>query len=618
MCGLVGFVDGEHATPDPRATLEAMTASLEHRGPDGRGYALMAPAFLGHRRLSIIDLSGGAQPMTTQDGRYTVIYNGEIYNFNALRDELQQQGVRLRTRSDTEVLPYLFARYGAEMVSKLNGMFAFAIWDRDERQLFAARDRFGIKPLFYSHGASGFVFASELRSLLRHPGISRETDTEALSMYFTLNYVPEPLTAYAGIKKLPAAHWLLLRNGKLEVRRYWDLERIAPEPADCPEAHALRELDIRLRQAVGSQMVSDVPLGAFLSGGIDSGLVVSYMAELSPDPIKTFSIGFDDDDRSELPLARVVAERYRTDHHELVVRPDAVDLLSRMVAQFGEPFGDSSCIPTFLVSQLARGDVTVALSGDGGDEVFAGYTHYVKVAAIDRLRVLPRPLLAAARTMAGQIDKPIYRSAQRMLKRAALPFAESYLEGICFLGDGWMASSSDAAKRLQRGKTLALDLIRDAYRGESAVRAAQYVDIRTSLPNDMLTKVDRASMAASLEVRVPLLDNDFVAWVNGLPVGLKQRGANGKHLMKRLARSRLSEQHVTAPKTGFGMPLAKWLRGALRGLVYTHLVDADAAAYEWLDRRHVAVMVRRHMEGIEDHSHAIWSLLFFEMWRRTQ
>ncbi len=349
---------------------------------------------------------------------------------------------------DTEVLPYLFARHGVDMVSKLDGMFAFAIWDRAEKRLFAARDRFGIKPFLYSHDRDRFVFASELRSLLRHPHISREKDTDALSMYFTLNYIPEPSTAFVAAKKLPAGHWLLVQDGKLEVRRYWDLERIVPEPVECSEREALHELDNRLRQAIRSQMVSDVPLGAFLSGGIDSGLVVSYMAELSQERVKTFSIGFDQEPRSELPLARIVAERYRTDHHELVVRPNAVDLLSRMVENFGEPFGDSSCIPTYLVSQLARGDVTVCLSGDGGDEVFAGYTQYVKVAAIDKLKVLPRPLLTAARSMTRQVDRPAYRSAQRMLKRAALPFAESYLEGVCFLDEAWAGSSSDVAKHL--------------------------------------------------------------------------------------------------------------------------------------------------------------------------
>ena len=617
MCGLVGFIDHARALRDPQCTLEAMADAVVHRGPDGHGYAHMAPAFFGHRRLSIIDVEGGAQPMSTQDGRYTVIYNGEIYNFKALRDELQRSGIRLSTHCDTEVLPYLFARHGVEMVSKLNGMFAFAIWDRVEKRLFAARDRLGIKPFFYSHGRAGFVFASELRSLLKHPHVSRETDTDALSMYFTLNYVPEPSTAYAAVKKLPAGHWLLLQDETLEIHRYWDLERIVPEPVECSEGEALHELDIRLRQVIRSQMVSDVPLGAFLSGGIDSGLVVSYMAELSRERVKTFSISFEEETHNELPLARIVAERYRTDHHELVVRPNAVDLLSRMVEHFGEPFGDSSCIPTFLVSQLARGEVTVCLSGDGGDEVFAGYTHYVKVAAIDKLRVLPRPLLAAARSMARLVDRPTYRSAQRMLKRAALPFAESYLEGVCFLDEAWAGSSSDVSKRFQRGKTLVLDMFRNAYRGESAVRAAQYVDIKTSLVNDMLTKVDRASMAVSLEVRVPLLDNDFVTWANALPVHLKQRGSTGKRLMKKLAHSRLSEQHVLAPKMGFDMPLSKWLRGALKEMVHSHLVDRDAGASAWLDRAMVANIVRRHMDGVEDHSRVIWSLLFFEMWRRT-
>ncbi len=411
MCGLAGFIDHARALRDPQRTLEAMADALVHRGPDGHGYAHMAPAFFGHRRLSIIDVEGGAQPMSTKDGRFTVVFNGEIYNYKALREELQRSGIGFSTHCDTEVLPYLFARHGVDMVSKLDGMFAFAIWDRAEKQLFAARDRFGIKPFLYSHDRDGFVFASELRSLLRHPNISREVDNDALSMYFTLNYIPEPSTAFVAAKKLPAGHWLLVQDGKLEVQRYWDLERIVPEPVECSEREALHELDNRLRQAIGSQMVSDVPLGAFLSGGIDSGLVVSYMAELSQERVKTFSIGFDQDTRSELPLARIVAERYRTDHHELVVRPNAADLLSRMVEHFGEPFGDSSCIPTYLVSQLARGDVTVCLSGDGGDEVFAGYTQYVKVAAIDKLKVLPRPLLAAARRMTRLVDRPAYRSA---------------------------------------------------------------------------------------------------------------------------------------------------------------------------------------------------------------
>lgn len=617
MCGIAGFVQTSGTSHAAEHTLKAMLDALAHRGPDGEGMAVLAPAFLGHRRLSILDVEGGAQPMATPDGRYTVTYNGEIYNFRELRQELEKDGVVLHTHCDTEVLPYLFQKYGSAMLERLNGMYAFAIWDKLEQRLFMARDKMGIKPLFYWNRGEQLVFASELGALLRHPSVSRELDSDSLSMYFTLNYIPDPWTAFSGVYKLPPGHCLWFKGGRLEIEQYWDLETIIPEPPMPTEAEALIQLDRELRRSVGMQMVSDVPLGAFLSGGIDSGLVVSYMAELSDRPVKTFSIGFDEQGYNELPLARQVAQRYRTEHHELLVRPDTVALLNDLVSHFAEPFGDPSCIPTYLVSKLAREHVTVCLSGDGGDELFAGYTKYLRIAAVERVSRLPRPLLTLGAKLSATVDLELFRRTRRLLNRAALPFADSFLEGACYLDEAWADSPSELAGRLRQGKQKARDMYRQFYRGEHPIRAAQYMDMKTYLPGDILTKVDRTSMAVSLESRVPLLDDGLVKWANNLPVGLKQKNGEGKYLLRRLAAERLSREHVEAPKRGFGIPLQSWLRGPLREMVYDTLLGSAAEHSPWLDRAQTEIMVKRHMDGVQDYSGQIWSLLFFENWRSS-
>jgi asparagine synthase (glutamine-hydrolysing) len=613
MCGIAGFIDPSVNTEEASSILESLCTAMRHRGPDGTGFALHAPAFLGHRRLSIIDVEGGAQPMSTPDERYTVTFNGEIYNFRELRRELESKGNSFHTRCDAEILPYLYAEHGPEMVHRLRGMFAFAVWDAQDEVLFAARDRVGIKPLYYGTGSGGrFGFASELPALMMLPWMADDVDEDAIGLYFLLGYVPEPASPFGAARKLPAGHTLRWQRGSVQITPYWDLPAVQEsDAADLPEAEALEVLDTLLRDAVKARLISDVPLGAFLSGGIDSGLVVSYMAELSAEPVKTFSIGFAEERYSELKWARLAAERFATDHHELIVEPKALDLIHRLVGSFGEPFADSSAIPTFLVSEMTRRHVTVALSGDGGDEGFAGYTRYGKVHAVQMARRVPAPLARAAARFGQKLDRPWSRAMASMLERSVLPFPESYLAGVSQLP---RIQQRGLFVNPERAVQQALALFGAAHCGGEGVRGAQYTDIKTYLVNDILTKVDRTSMAVSLEVRVPLLDHHILEWANPLPTRLKWRGTKGKYLLRKLAEKRLPAEHLSKPKTGFAIPLDEWFRGPLKELAAATLFDRDATYPRWLRRAAVETLWKRHQERVEGSCALLWSILFFELW----
>ena len=620
MCGIAGFFEREgRPTAERAAVLHAMTRTLVHRGPDGEGYHEDSSIALGHRRLGIIDLEGGAQPLANEDGTVWIAFNGEIYNYRDLTDLLTTRGHVFRTRSDTEVIVHAYEEWGVECLERLRGMFAFALWDAPRRRLVLARDRLGKKPLYYGTCGGTLVFGSELKALLRYPGAQREIDPFALSDYVSLGYVPAPLTILRGFQKLPAAHVLVADPNQLIVRPYWDIDFDREPPPGDPVEH-VREL---LREAVLLRLRSDVPLGAFLSGGLDSSAVVGTMARLLPHPVTTASIGFDEAEFNELPWAREVSRLFGTAHHEQVVTPDALGVLERLSWHFDEPFADSSAVPTYYVSALARRHVTVALSGDGGDESFAGYRRYPFDVRENAIRSLLPGVLG-----------PLFGLAARIYPKG--DYLPQVLRGKTFLSNlartPWGAyyhsvSSIDAdekARLLSRdvGRTLAgydsavlfEDLYRRVRRDDPLARIL-YIDFKTWLAERMLTKVDRASMAHSLEVRCPLLDHRLVEEVAALPSALKLRGRQGKVILKEAVRDLLPDRIRNRRKAGFEMPVGRWLRGPLRDLVETEVVDA-ARVSEWFDGQRVARIWTEHRLGVRDRTTELWTVLMFNLWQR--
>ncbi len=618
MCGIAGILlrDGDTVRQQP---LESMTTVLAHRGPDGAGFFRRGPVGLGHRRLAIIDLVAGDQPMFNEDRSVALVFNGEIYNFRELRGELQTRGWRFRTASDTEVLLRAYEAFGADCLQHLRGMFAFAVWDERRRRLFLARDRVGIKPLVYSWDGRRLLFASEVKAILQDPLVPRRLDWEALRDYLTLHYIPSPRTIFQGICKLPPACFLTLDldTGEPEVRRYWDL-RFAPSP-ERSEAEWLEGLRWHLRDAVGSQLVSDVPIGAFLSGGMDSSTVVALMARATQGQVRTFSIGFDEADFDELAHARRVARHHGTQHFEFIVKPDALAVLPRLIWQFDEPFADSSALPTYYVSKITREHVTVALSGDGGDENFLGYLRYARALALhDRLDRGP-----------GLLARALFRLARRLLPETAR--GQGYFE---MLG----ANPVERYFRLvafQRSETLRRLLTPDAlahvgpgvtpalFRDLGATGAArdyastlQYVDVRCYLPEDILTKVDKTSMLVSLETRVPLLDHVLMEFVATMPTALKFNEGAGKAILKRAMADELPSEILTRRKMGFGLPLAAWLRRELSDYVRDVLEARQTRERGLLEPRAVSALLDEHQVGARDRSSQIWALLCLEEWAR--
>jgi asparagine synthase (glutamine-hydrolysing) len=618
MCGIAGIanVDGR---PAGNTLLRAMTDILAHRGPDGDGFHLDGSVGLGHRRLSIIDLATGAQPMSNADGSVWITFNGELYNFRELRAELEARGMSFRTASDTEVLLRAYEAHGIDCLSRLRGMFAFAIWDARARRLFLARDRVGIKPLVYAWDGRRLLFASELKALLRDPALPRELDWSALQSYLTFRYVPSPATIFRAIRKLPPASYLALDldRGELEVRRYWDL-RFAPDER-CSDTEWLEELRWHLREAVRSHLVSDVPIGAFLSGGMDSATVVALMAQATPTPIRTFSIGFNETGFDELAYARLVAARYGTEHYEFVVKPDALEALPRLVWQFDEPFADASALPTYYVSKITREHVTVALSGDGGDENFAGYSRYLRALALhDGLDRLP-----------GLAARSLLRIAGRVLPERARGQAYLELLGTDPVTRYFRMVTSPRVRLLRRlltpeararvtgeaGPELFHALARESG-APDYVSLLQYLDVRTYLPEDILTKVDRASMLVSLEARVPLLDHVLMEFVASMPARLKLRDGAGKAILKEAMAADLPGEVIHRRKMGFGVPLADWFRGELSDYVRDVLGDRRTRQRGLLDGQALSEVLDEHARGSRDHSAQIWALLCLEEWAR--
>jgi asparagine synthase (glutamine-hydrolysing) len=631
MCGIAGIVDLK-GRPVDQPLLERLCARLAHRGPDDQGVHIDRNAGLGQRRLSIIDLSCGRQPMGNEDGTVWVSFNGEIYNFPTLRAELEARGHRFATHSDTEVIVHAYEEYGTGCLSRFRGMFAFAVWDQRQRRLFLARDRVGKKPLFYTRSDGQFVFASELQALLLHPGVRRELDPAAVDDYLTYGYIPAPGTAFQGVFKLPPAHFLTLDVPEDDpgvaderVERYWSLD-YTPKLELDEEAAAEGLLEI-LTEAVRLRMIADVPLGALLSGGVDSSLVVALMSQLTDRPVKTFSVGFEEKAFNELPYARLVAQRYGTDHHELVVRAGALEVLPTLVRHYGEPFADSSAIPSYHVARLTRQHVTVALNGDGGDESFAGYERYLASGLAERYQGIPRAVrVGMIEPLAGLIPGTLPRrsrlgQAKRFLQVAAQPIARRYLRWVTYFtaeqrqglytpefrthlaghdGDAWLLRQFDA---------MGCD-------GGDRLDALLATDVRSYLPYDLLVKMDIATMACSLEARSPLLDHKVMEFAARLPARFKLRGPMLKYLLKKIARKLLPAENLNRRKMGFGIPVGDWMRGELRPLLDDVLLSPEALARGYFRPEVVQRLVRENAEGTHDHTYQIWSLLWFELWHR--
>jgi len=621
MCGIAGIVDLTDRREPDRALLERMNQSQFHRGPDEGGYHLEAGVGLAHRRLSIIDLSAGQQPMHSADGERVVVFNGEIYNFIEVRKKLQALGQQFRTHSDTEVILAGWAVWGEQCVDHFRGMFAFALWDRPRQTLFLARDRLGVKPLYYALIDGWLLFGSELKVLLCDPRLSRRLDPTAIEEYFALGYVPDPKCILSSVQKLPAGHTLCLQRGQgvPASREYWDIP-FTPLP-QASEAELAEELIERLREAVTIRMIAEVPLGAFLSGGVDSSAVVAMMAQAQQEPVNTCSIGFDVAAFDESSYALQVAERYHTQHHVKRVDPNDFDLIDRLAALYDEPFADSSALPTYRVCQLARERVTVALSGDGGDENFAGYRRYRWHMNEERLRgLLPRtirrPLFGTLGRLYPKLDwAPRYLRAQSTFQALARDPIEGYFHNFSILVDAQRDQLySDAFKRQLQGYR-AVELFRHhAERAptEDPLARVQYIDMKTYLVGDILTKVDRASMAHALEVREPLLDHLLIEWASGLPADFKLRGQQGKYLLKRALEPHLSNEILYRDKMGFAVPLANWFRGPLKERLRRSLLEGVLADSGLFNGDSITQLVEQHQSGRRDHSAALWSLLMFE------
>jgi asparagine synthase (glutamine-hydrolysing) len=622
MCGITGIFDSRAPRRPDESLLRRMNDIQFHRGPDEGSVHVEPHVGFGHRRLSIIDVATGQQPLFNEDHSVVVVFNGEIYNFQALASELEAAGHVFRTRSDTEVIVHGWEQWGEACVERFRGMFAFALWDRNRQTLFMARDRLGVKPLHYALLPDGqLLFGSELKTIVAHPGFGRELDDRAIEDYFAFGYIPDPRTIYRGAAKLAPAHTLTWRVGDPSPRlfRYWDV-KFEPDSSIRLE-DACVQLRERLADSVRLRMISEVPLGAFLSGGVDSSAVVATMAGLSDTPIKTCSIGFDVASFNESEFARMVAEQYRTDHYTETVRSNDFSLIDRLAALYDEPYADSSAIPTYRVCQLARKRVTVALSGDGGDETFGGYRRYkfhVREQALrDRLPLsLRHTLFGALGRLYPKFDTlPRIFRARATFQALARDAVEAYCHSVSIVRDDDRSTLFSAQFRKRLGGYRAREVFEaHAARAQTddPLSLIQYLDYQTYLPGDINTKVDRASMAHSLEVREPLMDHEFVEWAARLPASLKLSGGEGKLVLKKAMEPLLPHDVLYRPKMGFAVPLVEWFRGPLRTEVERVLTGDALADTGIFDRAALAVVAREHLSGQRDRSSLIWSLLMFE------
>ncbi|MEU3917595.1 asparagine synthase (glutamine-hydrolyzing) [Streptomyces sp. NPDC029004] len=618
MCGVAGIVST--SPPDPEQ-VRAMCRLIAHRGPDGEGYHTDANAALGMRRLAIIDVVGGGQPVYNEDRTVAAVFNGEIYNFVELREQLIARGHRFATDGDTEVLVHLYEEHGEDLVAHLRGMFAFAIWDMSRRRLLLARDRVGKKPLYYRQSGTSLAFASELKALMADPAVSREVDPVALHHYLTYQYVPAPWSIYREVQKLSPGHLLVWQDGEVSLKRYWKLD-FTPRPVGSEQdaAQQAREL---LLDATRVRMVSERPLGAFLSGGIDSSAVVAAMARLSDRPVKTFCIGFDDQRFDERSYAATVARRYGTDHHEFVVAGSAaLEVLPTVTRHFDEPFADSSAIPSFFVAELSRRHVTVVLNGDGGDESFGGYRRYAYMKKVGR-RQAPRRLHSVLNRVGSALAEASTAPRLRRVGRGLRLLGETPQHRYASLMSYFTNENKDAlytdAMHEQLDHLDSYELIGEVFdssRADEDVNRLMDVDVNTYLPGDLLVKVDITTMAHSLEARSPFLDHHLMEWAAGLPGRWKVDGQVTKALLKKAMAPWLPSELITRPKAGFGVPLADWLRCELRPLAFDLLTDHTARSRGLFRPEVVRGLLQDHDEG-RDRSTRLWSLLQFELWHRT-
>jgi asparagine synthase (glutamine-hydrolysing) len=627
MCGIVGIMDVSGKRSIDRGLVSRMNETQHHRGPDEEGLHIEPGVGLGHKRLSIIDLSTGQQPLFNEDGSVVVIYNGEIYNYRELIPELAALGHVFRTKSDTEVIVHAWEQWGEDCVTRFRGMFAFALWDRNRETLFLARDRLGVKPLQYAVLPSGyFIFGSELKSLAAHPEFRRDLDPFAIEEYFALGYVPEPRTIYTGARKLPPAHTLTIRRGEAvpEPREFWDVRFTLDNPISERDAEA--ELVDRLRESVKLRMIAEVPLGAFLSGGVDSSAVVAMMAGVSAEPVNTCSISFRDPAFDEAVFAGQVADRYHTNHFVENVESDDFDLIDALAGVYDEPYADSSALPTYRVCQLARKHVTVALSGDGGDENFAGYRRYRLHAMEERLRsALPLSLRRPAFGLLGRMYPkadwaPRVFRGKSTFQALARESVDAYFHSVSILRDDMRRQLYSSAFKARLGGYSAAEVFRRHGRRADtgdAVALVQYLDLKTYLVGDINTKVDRASMAHSLEVREPLMDHPLVEWLASLPSSIKIRGQEGKYLLKKSMEPYLPREIMYRPKMGFSVPLAQWFRGPLRQRVTDAILGPRLAETGIFDLRYLRHLVDAHVAGTRDYSASLWSLLMFDSFLRN-
>jgi asparagine synthase (glutamine-hydrolysing) len=615
MCGIAGCVK-PGAGPAEDALVTAMLARLVHRGPDDQGLARLGPAVLGVRRLSIIDVEGGHQPVFNEDGSIVVIQNGEIYNYRALREELAGRGHRFRSKGDTEVLPHAYEEWDLAFLDHLRGMFALALWDRTRERLILARDRLGKKPLVYASAGDGLVFASELQAL-RCAHVSTSVDDDAISEYLAFGYVPAPRTAFAAIRKLRPGHFLLVERGSVAERRYWT-------PRYEPKLRILRDDAERLfrdkfDEAVRLRLQSDVPIGVLLSGGIDSSAVVESAARQSPTRLKTFSIGFTERDFDELRYARLVADRFGTDHHEFVVDIGAAEVLPQLVRHFGEPFADSSAIPTYWVARTARQHVTVALNGDGGDELFGGYVRYRGVALaayVDLVPGLAALLAAAGERLPGRLARRrALGRGIRFMRAASRDELERYYRWVGYFTGEWRTRTL-AEPWSDRSHVAAVAYAADVTAASDGVERMMAADLLGYLPGDLLPKMDIATMANSLEARSPFLDHELVELVASLPRSYKLSARRSKILLRSALRDALPRETISRGKMGFGVPVGSWLRTELRELLEDALLQRDAYVRRYVRDAAVRELVSEHVSGVADHTPFLWCLLMLELWVR--
>ncbi|HMF55088.1 MAG TPA: asparagine synthase (glutamine-hydrolyzing) [Pyrinomonadaceae bacterium] len=621
MCGIVGIVSSDGAAVD-RDLVGRMCEAIRHRGPDEDGFYFNGATGLGMRRLAIIDLAGGQQPIHNEDQTVWIVFNGEIYNYIELREKLESLGHEFYTNSDTEAIVHAYEAYGSDCPKHLRGMFAFAIRDERKNELFLARDRVGKKPLLYAQVGNQFIFGSEFSALLLHPEVSRDVDAQALHAYLSFMCVPAPLTAYRAIKKLEPGHSLrLLRNGEIKIERYWQPD-FSKKLKVSEEEAGERAIGI-LRDAVRVRLMSEVPLGAFLSGGVDSSAVVALMSESSSTPVKTFSIGFEEQDFSELHHARRVAEHVGAEHHEFIVRPDAMEVLPTLVEHYGEPYADSSAIPTYYVSRETRRHVTVALNGDGGDECFAGYERYAVMQFAETYHRLPATLRkhfierAFQMLPSGGGRRNLFTRAKRFMHGASLPKVERYLRWVSVFDtpDKQELYSDDFShETAQWNAARWLEPWFANANGSGLLDATLLADTMTYLPNDLLVKVDIASMAVSLEARSPFLDHHVIEFAASLPENLKLRGLTTKYLLKRVLKRLLPSENLDRRKMGFGVPIGHWFRGEMQGFLRETILSDRALKRGLFKPEAVRRLVELHTRRERDFSHQLWTLLMLELW----